>query len=115
MEGDEAHDIPRRWGRSGSAHGRNPPWPLLVGEGAEQTFADQLLQIARRHRGKGPRIARGDYGHSVRHHQDGEDGGAGDREGGFSLLRLKFPGWRKPEGKRREQSEEPSPGPLSSI
>jgi hypothetical protein len=69
VEGDEAHDVPRRWGWSGSAHGRNPFWPLLIGERAKQTLADQLLQIARRHRGKGPWIARRDDGHPVSHHQ----------------------------------------------
>jgi hypothetical protein len=32
VEGDEAHDVPQRWGRSSSAHGGNPFWPLLIGE-----------------------------------------------------------------------------------
>jgi hypothetical protein len=57
VEGDKAHDVPRRWGWSDSAHGRNPFWSLLIGERAKQTLADQLLQIARRHRGEGPWIA----------------------------------------------------------
>jgi hypothetical protein len=69
VEGDEAHDVPRRWGWSGSAHGRNPFRSLLIGERAKQTLADQILQIARRHRGKGPWIARRDDGHPVSHHQ----------------------------------------------
>jgi hypothetical protein len=115
MEGDEAHDVPRRWGRSGSAHGRNPFWSLLIGERAKQTLADQLLQVARCRRGKGPRITRGDYGHPISHHQDGRDGGARGRKGDFPLLRLKFLGLQKPKGRSGERSEEPSPDPLSSI
>jgi hypothetical protein len=83
VEGDEAHDVPRRWGWSDSARGRNPLRSLPVGEGAKQTFANQLLQIARRHRGKWPRIARGDDGHSVSHQQGGRDGGARGRKGVF--------------------------------
>jgi hypothetical protein len=67
VEGDKAHDVPRRWGRSGSAHGRNPLRSLLIGERTKQALADQILQVTRRHRGKGPWIARRDDGHPVSH------------------------------------------------
>jgi hypothetical protein len=56
MEGDEAHDVPRWWGWNDSAHGRDPLRSLLIGERTEQTLADQILQVARRHRGKKPWI-----------------------------------------------------------
>jgi hypothetical protein len=69
VEGDEAHDVSRRWGWSGPAHGGDPFRSLLIGERAKQTLADQTLQIARRHRGKGPWIARRDDGHPVSHRQ----------------------------------------------
>jgi hypothetical protein len=69
VEGDKAHNIPRRWGWSGSAQGRNPLRSLLIGERTEQTLADQILQVTRRHRGKGPWIARRDNGHPVSHHR----------------------------------------------
>jgi hypothetical protein len=115
VEGDEAHDVPRRWGRSGSTHGRNPLWPLLIGEGVEQTLTDQLLQIARRHRGKRPRIARGIMVTRSAITKMEEMAARGAGRAVFSLLRLKFPGLRKPKGKGKKQSKEPSPDPLLSI
>jgi hypothetical protein len=115
VEGDEAHDVPRRWGWSDSARGRNPLRSLPASKGAKQTFANQLLQIARRHRGKWPRIARGDDGHSVSHQQGGRDGGARGRKGDFPLLWSKPLGLRKPKERGGKRSEGPSPGSLPSI
>jgi hypothetical protein len=96
VEGDEAHDVPRRWGWSGSAHGRNPFWSLLIGERAKQTLADQILQIARRHRGKGPWIAWRDDGHPVSHHRAKGMAAQGAGRAVFSSL-AKSLGLRKPK------------------
>jgi hypothetical protein len=81
---------------AGSAHGRNPLRSLLIGERTEQTLADQILQVTRRHRGRGPWIARRDDGHPVSHHRAGGMAAQGAGRAVSSSL-AKSLGLRKPK------------------
>jgi hypothetical protein len=45
VKGDEAHDIPRRRGRGGSAQRGHPLWLRVTGERAKQTLSNKGLQV----------------------------------------------------------------------
>jgi hypothetical protein len=69
VEGNEAHHIPRRRGRGGSARRGHPLWLRATGERVKQTLGNKGLQVIRRDGGERPRVARRNDGHPVGHHQ----------------------------------------------
>ena len=69
VEGNEAHHIPRRRGRGGSARRGHPLRLRVTGERTKQTIGNKGLQIVRRDGGEKPRVAWRNNGHPVSHHQ----------------------------------------------
>jgi hypothetical protein len=95
VEGNEAHHIPRRRGRGGSARRGHPLRLRATGERAKQTLGNKGLQVIRRDGGERPRVARLNDGHPVDHHQAEEV--AAERTGcAVSFLWL-FPRVAKPK------------------
>jgi hypothetical protein len=88
VKGDEAHDIPWRWGRGGSARGRHPLRLRVTGERAKQTLSNKGPQVIRRDGGERPRVVRQSNGHPVGHHQAEEVAAERDWVSGFLSLAI---------------------------
>jgi hypothetical protein len=88
VKGDEAHHIPRRRGRGGSARRGHPLRLRVTGERAKQTISNKGLQVIRRDGGERPRVARAKQWSPDRPSPSRRGGGGEDWVLGFLSLAI---------------------------